>query len=46
MQKAFTFKDKDGILRAGHLEATDEMYRRIIINEENINQIEIDFDNI
>ena len=36
MQKAFTFKDKDGVLRAGHLEATDEMYRRIIINEENI----------
>jgi hypothetical protein len=36
MQKAFTFKDKDGILRAGHLEATDEMYRRIIINEENV----------
>lgn len=35
MQKAFTFKDK-GVLRAGHLEATDEMYRRIIINEENV----------
>jgi len=36
MQKAFTFKDKDGVLRAGHLEATDEMYRRIIIDEENV----------
>ncbi len=36
MQKAFTFKDKDGKLVAGHLETTDEMYRRIIINEENI----------
>ena len=36
MQKAFTFKDSTGVLRAGHLEATDEMYRRIIINEENI----------
>ena len=36
MQKAFTFKDSNGKLQAGHLEATDEMYRRIIINEENI----------
>jgi hypothetical protein len=36
MQKAFTFKDAYGVLRAGHLEATDEMYRKIIINEENI----------
>ena len=36
MQKAFTFKDAYGVLRAGHLEATDEMYRKIIINEENV----------
>lgn len=36
MQKAFNFKDKDGKMHAGHLETTDEMYRKIIIDEESV----------
>lgn len=36
MQKAFTFKDDYGILKAGILETTDEIYRKIIIEEQNI----------
>jgi hypothetical protein len=36
MQKAFTFKDVSGVVHAGILETTDELYRKIIIDENNI----------
>ena len=36
MQKAFTFKDPNGETLAGILETTDELYRKIIIDEVNL----------